>query len=359
MTATGHVYEVADSTDVTQMDPSGGDTSAALYADEEVLSAFPSTEQKSRSRSRRWLWIAIPVAIIAVAAAVTGAVVSSRRHAQTSKDGSQGGTAPTGPGASSALPAVPDGPPRTYNLTVVQALPQDPGAFLEGFAYSPSRDTFFESTGLTDGKSSLRKVEVNTGKVLKLVKLPSPELFGEGIALYRSSHIYMLTWQAQRGFVFDQETLDLKREWNFTGEGWGLTTDKSTDLIYMSDGTSEIRILEPETLSERRRFTVTNNNQPVVRLNELEWVCGELWANVWMTTSILRIDPNSGKVRSVIKVDNLPRAEDVQGSSVDVLNGIAFDEKTSRLWVTGKLWPKVYQVTLSDATFAAQCREMR
>jgi glutaminyl-peptide cyclotransferase len=363
MTATTHEYAVADTADFTRTVPPSPDTSAALHADEEVLSAFPPQEPRPRSATRKYLWLVVPVLIVALSAAVAGAVVRNRRHTASAKDGTQASSSPTVPvqpassGAPppSVLPGVPDGPPRIYNFTVVETLPHDPEAFLEGFVYNAPRSVFFESTGLTDGKSSLRRVDIKTGKVLKLVKLPSPDLFGEGIALYRSSHIYMLTWKAQRGFIFDQETLEIQREWNYTGEGWGLTTDPRTDLVYMSDGTDEIRVLEPETLVEKRRFSVTNNGQSLKRINELEWICGELWANVWLTTNIVRIDPITGRVRSVIKVDNLPRPEDITGASIDVLNGIAFDEASSRIWVTGKQWPKVYQVAINDPTFATQC----
>jgi glutaminyl-peptide cyclotransferase len=364
MTATTHVYAVADTADFTRTDPPSPDNSAALHADEEILSAFPPQEPaRPRSAAKRWLWLVVPVLIVVVSAAVAGAVVRNRRHAQSAKDGTPSVSSPTAPAqpASSGtsvpavLPSVPDGPPRTYNFSIVEALPHDPEAFVEGFVYNAPRSVFFESTGLTEGKSSLRRVDVKSGKVLKLVKLPSPELFGEGIALYRSTHIYMLTWKAQRGFIFDQETLELQREWNYTGEGWGLTTDPRTDLVYMSDGTNEIRVLEPETLAEKRRIAVTDNGQPLRQLNELEWVCGELWANVWLTSNIVRIDPSTGRVRSVIKVDNLPRREDITGAAIDVLNGIAFDEASSRIWVTGKQWPKVYQVAINDPTFGSQC----
>lgn len=251
---------------------------------------------------------------------------------------------------------------KTYEPTVIKTTAHDRHAFLQGLEYDPVRGQFFESTGLHQGRSSLRRVEIGTGKVLQQVGLGDDGLFGEGLTMQGTDRIVMLTWQAGVGFVFDQKTFKVLRKWKYKGEGWGLATDRLTNTVYMSDGTSAIRVLDPETLEEKRRFEVTMDGKPQKALNELEWICGEIWANVWMTKRIVRIDPATGKVRSQINVPNLPRAEDMPPKTgtdrtyrPDVLNGIAYSPEDGRIWITGKLWPAVYEVTINDNELDSQC----
>src|SRR5262249_307188 len=191
--------------------------------------------------------------------------------------------------------------------------------------------------------SSLRKVELATGKVLQKKDL-APAFFGEGIT-EGGGDIVCLTWTTHVGFVFDLKTFDEKRRFEFAGEGWGLTTD--TRHLYMSEGSAAIRVLKPETLEEIRRIHVTADGAPVARLNELEWVDGELFANVWGRDVIARIDPRSGHVVGWIDLSGLLEPARRGTASTDaVLNGIAYDAKRHRLFVTGKLWPKLFEIAV-------------
>lgn len=235
-------------------------------------------------------------------------------------------------------------PLKKYSIEVINKYPHDKTAFTQGFEFS--NGVFYESTGLR-GHSSLRKVDISTGKVLQHYEFPDMMLFGEGITLHTTHHIFMLTWQAGRGLIFNQSTFELMKEWKYEGEGWGLTMDRKADEVYMSDGTNELRILDPEDLSEKRRIQVTSGTTKVDKLNELEWVCGEIWANIWTSKTIVRIDPKTGNVNSVIDASILPLADD-QHNNINVLNGIAFDKSKGRLWLTGKNWPTVYEVAVKD-----------
>ena len=237
-----------------------------------------------------------------------------------------------------AQPAVVSTIP-TYGYKVVNAYPHDTDAFTEGLFY---RDGFlYESTGLA-GRSSLRKVRLESGEVLQKTELP-PEIFGEGITDWKD-RIVSLTWQSQIGFVFDLQKFSLEKHFSYPGEGWGLTHN-NRELI-MSDGSAELRWLDPTTLRERRRLHVSADGKPVDRLNELEWVEGEIYANVWQTDRIARIDPKSGHVVGWIDLGGLLPARERIPQHTDVLNGIAYDAATKRLFVTGKFWPKVFEIRL-------------
>ena len=196
-----------------------------------------------------------------------------------------------------------------------------------------------ESTGRT-GTSWIRRVRFEDGHVLRQVSIP-PDQFGEGIVNW-GNQIVSITWTSGIGYRWDLRTLRRLSEWHYPGEGWGLTQN-GTDIV-MSDGTNELRFLDPATLAERRRVAVTINGRPVDRLNELEWVHGEIFANVWMTPYIVRIDPASGNVTGVIDLTALSQ-ENNQGDD-SVLNGIAYDVARDRLFVTGKLWPRLYEIDL-------------
>jgi glutamine cyclotransferase len=231
-------------------------------------------------------------------------------------------------------------PPQTpvYGYRIVHAFPHDRNAFTQGLEY---RGGFlYEGTGL-NGRSSLRKVELESGKVIQEISVDS-QYFGEGITLV-DQRIVELTWRSHRGFVYDRDTFHLIRNFDYPGEGWGLTNDGRQ--IYMSDGTAQIRCWDPATLAETRRFTVHDGASPVESLNELEYVRGEIYANVWTTDRIARIDPKDGRVSGWIDLSGLlPEAEKTEGA--DVLNGIAYDSLGDRLFVTGKLWPKVFEIQL-------------
>jgi len=196
-----------------------------------------------------------------------------------------------------------------------------------------------ESTGLI-GQSTLREVNLTNGVVLRQVRVPG--YFAEGLAVL-GGKAYQLTWQAHRGFVYDEATFHREREFSYTGEGWGLTTDGH--WLIMSDGTSQIRFLDPATFKVERTIQVTLRGQPIDQLNELEYVQGEIFANVWKTDLVMRIDPASGVVTGEIDFTGLLPPGDYDANT-DVLNGIAYDSATDRLFVTGKLWPKLFQVRL-------------
>ena len=236
--------------------------------------------------------------------------------------------------AASAQAALP-----VYTYTVVNAYPHDPRAFTEGLLYR--QGFLYESTGL-EGASSIRKVELKTGKVLNGVNLPR-DIFGEGISDW-GDKLIGLTWKTQVGFVLDIEGFALKGRFDYPGEGWGLTHN-ATELI-MSDGTAELRMLDPDTLKEKRRIKVTAEGKPVDQLNELEWVDGEIFANIWQTDRIARIDPKTGHITGWIDLSGLLPQKEREGRQVDVLNGIAYDAAGKRLFVTGKLWPKLYEIKL-------------
>lgn len=222
--------------------------------------------------------------------------------------------------------------------TVVRAYPHDSAAFTQGLEFVDG--FFYEGTGL-NGSSSIRKVRIETGEVVQRQSL-AREYFGEGITLVGQT-LYQLTWQSGVAFLYDRATFRQLRTVKYSGEGWGLTYDR-TNLI-MSDGTEELRFLDPATFRELRRVKVTAVGQPVKNLNELEYVKGEVFANVWMTDYVARIDPASGRVRGYIDLRGLMPRNAVSNDAV--LNGIAYDASTDRLFVTGKLWPRVFEIKLT------------
>jgi glutaminyl-peptide cyclotransferase len=235
-----------------------------------------------------------------------------------------------------SAPHIQAKPPRQYTFKAVHIFPHDPMAFTQGLVY---RDGFlYEGTGL-NGRSSARKVRLETGEVVQHVDLP-PELFGEGIALFKNELIE-LTWQSHTAFVYDMNDLRLLRKFFYPGEGWGLTSNG--EELFMSDGTSEIRLLDPETFAEKRRIKVHDGATPIEQLNELEFVEGEIYANVWQTDRIARISPKTGTVLGWIDLTGL--LSPVYQRQVDaVLNGIAYDSKRRRLFVTGKLWSSLFEI---------------
>jgi glutaminyl-peptide cyclotransferase len=229
-------------------------------------------------------------------------------------------------------------PVRGY--TVVRSYPHDPSAFTQGLVYRDG--LLYEGTGL-EGQSTLRKVQLETGAVLRQHRL-EPRYFGEGIAIWRDT-IVQLTWKHGIAFVYDLETFSPVRTHRYDGEGWGLTHDGSS--LIMSDGTSSLRFIEPETFRELRRLPVRDGGMPVHHLNELEYIKGEIWANVWQTERIARISASTGQVNGWIDARGLLTPAEARG--VDVFNGIAYDARRDRVFVTGKLWPRLFEIKVLDA----------
>ncbi len=235
---------------------------------------------------------------------------------------------------------APETPITQMKYSVVARYPHDTGAFTEGLLL---RDGYlYESTGL-EGQSDIRRVRLSDGKILKSAKLP-PELFGEGIVDW-GKELLSVTWKTGLGFRWDRASLKRKSRFSYDGEGWGMTQDGKN--IILSDGTPILRILDPLTFAERGRINVTFRGRPLPNLNELEWVKGALYANVWHQSAIVRIDPASGNVTGVLDLGDLASSVHVTGAEA-VLNGIAYDAKQDLLLVTGKNWPTVFALKVGS-----------
>ena len=226
-----------------------------------------------------------------------------------------------------------------YTVDVVHTYPHDPTAFTEGLFYL--NGFLYESTGL-EQHSTIRKVRLESGQVIQKIDIPA-QYFGEGIVNW-NNQLISLTWKSEVGFVFDLGSFKQQKQFHYEGEGWALTQDGNQ--IIMSDGTPELRFLNPSTLKETNRITVTLAGKPLRNVNELEWVKGEIYANLWQTNWIVRIDPHSGAVVGIINLAGLLRPSDLVPGQTDVLNGIAYDAAGDRLFVTGKNWPKLFEIRL-------------
>ena len=240
------------------------------------------------------------------------------------------------PAASGHQPA-PSRVAPVQGFTVVQTFPHDPAAFTQGLVFFDGE--FYESTGLY-GESSLRRVEIATGKVLQSVPV-AQQYFAEGLALVGES-LLQLTWQNHLGFIYDRKTMAQKGTFTYKTEGWGLAYDVTGGLV-LSDGSDQLFFLDPKSYRVIRTMHVTDAGQPVFQLNELEWIEGEIWANVWQTDRIARIAPKTGVVNAFVDLTLLwPKAR--RPPTADVLNGIAYDAGAKRIFVTGKKWPKMYEI---------------
>ena len=239
-----------------------------------------------------------------------------------------------------ANPGQKHGAPRAkqYGFRVIHVYPHDPSAFTQGLEYRAG--FLYESTGL-HGRSTLRKETLETGQVVESVSL-RPEFFGEGITVM-NQQIFQLTWESHAGFIYDQTSFRELRTFTYPGEGWGLANDGQ--FIYMSDGSSEIRVLDPRTLAERGRIAVHDGARLIAMLNELECVRGQIYANIWRSDRIARIMPETGDVIGWIDLSGLMPKEERRDDEA-VLNGIAYDSISDRLFVTGKLWPKLFEIQL-------------
>ena len=231
-----------------------------------------------------------------------------------------------------------------YGIQVKAAYPHDSRAYTEGLFWLDGN--LFESTGLV-GQSNIRRVRLADGAVLQMQPI-APSLFGEGIVNW-GGEIISLTWQNNVGFRWDLKTLAMKSSFSYPGEGWALT--QNGKHLIMSDGTPVLRVLDPKTLKVVRRIKVTAEGQPVFNLNELEWVKGEVLANIWQTNRIARINPRTGAVTGWIDMSSVPEARTRRDADA-VLNGIAYDAAKDRLFVTGKNWPHLYEITLTAPRFA-------
>jgi glutamine cyclotransferase len=240
-------------------------------------------------------------------------------------------TSPANPTTSNAIPV--------YNYRVINIYPHDRSAFTQGLVFE--NGVLYEGTGLL-GRSTLRRVELETGNILQIRDLPA-QFFGEGVTVY-GSKIIQLTWQSGVGFVYDKDNLELLWEFHYPTEGWGIAHD-GRHLI-MSDGTSTLHLLDPENFGEIGRIEVRANDDLVTGLNELEYVQGEIYANVWPTDRVARIAPLTGQVTGWVELKGLLSPED-RAQPVDVLNGIAYDARNNRLFVTGKFWPRLFEIELT------------
>jgi glutamine cyclotransferase len=233
-----------------------------------------------------------------------------------------------------------------YTYEIVKTYPHDAKAFTQGLIFY--NGFLYEGTGGRRSQerfySSLRKVEIESGKVLQKIDLADP-YFGEGITILNEK-IYQITWQENTAFVYDLNDFKLLKELKYSGEGWGLTHDGAN--LIMSDGTHVIRIVNPETFETIRTITVLDEKgKPVMEINELEYVKGEIWANIWQEGWIIRIDPASGKLLGRIDLRKLADEQMGKSSSADVLNGIAYDAAADRIFVTGKLWSSLFEIKIT------------
>ncbi|HYM19877.1 MAG TPA: glutaminyl-peptide cyclotransferase [Candidatus Kapabacteria bacterium] len=240
----------------------------------------------------------------------------------------------------SNISSRPQSAPPVDTYEIVNTYPHDPTAFTEGLQFYNGE--LYESTGL-EGYSTLRRVELATGKVLQKVDL-DPKYFGEGIVIF-DSKIYQLTYTTEIGFIYDLKTFKQTSTWNYQGQGWSLTSD-GTSLI-MSNGTERLKFLDPNNLSVVKTIDVQESGMPIENVNELEYIKGEIWANIWRTDRIVRIDPATGNVKGWIDLSELLPPDEMK--NVDVLNGIAYDAEHDRIFITGKNWPKLFEIKIKPS----------
>jgi glutamine cyclotransferase len=248
--------------------------------------------------------------------------------------GTRGGISMTGP----------DIRPETLSYRIVRSFPHAPASFTQGLVYKDG--VLYEGTGQR-GQSVLRKIDPSNGRIIEEVKLPR-DIFGEGITIH-DDKIYQLTWTSLNGFIYDLTSLKLLRTFTFPLpiEGWGLTTD-GKDLIW-SDGSSTLYFIQPETMKVKKRLTVTLQGRPIASINELEYINGQIFANVWQTESIIRIDPKSGRINGILDLSALTPSV-YKGHGDYVLNGIAYNPQNGHLFITGKMWPQFHEISIGDQT---------
>jgi glutaminyl-peptide cyclotransferase len=289
---------------------------------------FPcrSVSQKCREGAlHRPFWIATVVII------ATGAWLDGHSPAQTANAAQFIVTRAETTRVAESIPVL--------SVRVVKSFPHDPAAFTQGLEYY---DGFlYESTGLK-GKSSLRKVDIATGRVLQSVLLP-PEYFGEGLTIFHAK-IYQLTWLSKTGFIYDLRSFRKTGEFHYESEGWGLTHDEHS--LILSDGTNRIQFIDPASFQVQRRLEVYAGHEAVTNLNELEYIDGLIYANIWHSPRIARIDPRTGQVLAWLDLEKISTKE--QREPEGVLNGIAYDREGDRLLITGKDWPELLQIKIEE-----------
>ncbi len=231
-------------------------------------------------------------------------------------------------------------PPTAYGYEIINVYPHDPNAFTQGLHYEDGY--FYEGTGLW-GQSNIRQVDAETGDVLQQVDLPE-QYFGEGIVVWQDK-IIQITWRSQVAFVYDKENFGQIGEFNYQTEGWGITHDG--EHLIMSDGSHIITFRDPDSFEAIGQIETLDRGMPIDKLNELEYINGEIWANVWLTDQIVRISPETGEVVGWIDLAGI-YPDDDPANPDDVLNGIAYDQETDRLFVTGKLWNALYEIRLIE-----------
>jgi glutaminyl-peptide cyclotransferase len=233
-------------------------------------------------------------------------------------------------------------PAPVQSYKVIATFPHDTTSFTQGLVFA-SDGQLYESTGL-QGESTLRRVDITTGKTLQRIDVPA-QYFAEGLAMV-GDELLQLTWQHKLGFVYDRQTFKQKRTFSYKTEGWGIAYDGSSSLV-MSDGSDTLTFLDPKTQAVVKTLRVQDAGRPVGNLNELEWIEGEIWANVWMSDRIARISPNTGEVNAWIDLSTLFGRSGQRPPPADELNGIAYDKSTRRIYITGKKWPRLYQISVS------------
>lgn len=225
---------------------------------------------------------------------------------------------------------------------IINSFPHDPKAFTQGLVWE--NGFLYEGTGLY-GRSSLRKLDLETGEILQQYNLPD-DFFGEGITIFED-RIYQVTWKEKIGFIYDLNTFQLLGTFSYPHEGWGIT--HNGEYLIISDGTPILHFLEPSTLEEAKQVQVYENQIPINRINELEYIQGKIYANIWQTDRIAIIEPESGKITAWLDLSGILDPTDVN-QKIDVLNGIGYDSENDRLFVTGKLWPKIFQIKMVKTT---------
>ncbi len=231
--------------------------------------------------------------------------------------------------------------PFRYGYRILETYPHADDAFTQGLFFD--QGALYETTGQY-GQSSLRRVDLETGEVLQKTALPQSH-FGEGAAMAHGD-IFVLSWKQGTAFRFDPEDFTLEKSHRYDGEGWGLAFNG--EELVMSDGSAELRFIDPLTFEETRRLKVTLRGQPLRNLNELEWIDGEIFANVWQTDALVRIDPSSGAVTGIVDLRGLLPHEDRKAGKTDVLNGVAYKGEKNTLYVTGKYWPKLFKIEIFE-----------
>ncbi|MEG0795864.1 MAG: glutaminyl-peptide cyclotransferase [Odoribacter sp.] len=245
--------------------------------------------------------------------------------------------------ATTIIRLKPDKAPILYNYDVIKTYPHDPKAYTQGLIY---RDGFiYEGTGQY-GESSIRKSDIQTGKILSILNIDN-QLFGEGITIYKDK-IYQITWRSRKGFIYDLKTFTLESTFQYNSEGWGITT--AGDELLMSDGSNKLYHITPTTFNITQEIEVYDNNGEVNQLNELEYVDGLIWANVWLTNRIVAIDPTTGAVKAELDLSNLlsPADKAQTDDKDDVLNGIAWNPEKKTFYLTGKRWPKMFEIKIKE-----------